>query len=338
MKKRIFALSTILVTLTFAFAACRKESRNDKQNTPPTPTGSVEISLDKLLTTTPSPDTIILGGYFDRENINISIYYTDTWHINGIYYTDSASASKFLSGALSHKGGAELTYIDGSNELSFVFTNGSMTIKSNKGNDYSVFEGYYERKEQAISTEEAISPKSGSTLEFIGRTALTYYLLEADGLLDCMIQPGQIEYNNNLMTNFLLIYTDLFLVSKAEFSENISDRYLCYGFSEDELGRLLSVASNGNFDLHDLNLTDSNIIYNDNTYYVPCYGNFAGGISSRYTSEDPDTIPKQLILDGAITKKDDTMYNIVMTLTTSNDTPLEAIDVNIESIQYKVSK
>ncbi|MBQ8549331.1 MAG: hypothetical protein IJ427_12600 [Lachnospiraceae bacterium] len=337
--KRFLTVATIATLLLTSFAACSQKKNNDTDTTP-TPTGTVDIPLEGFLstTTTPSPDSIILGGYFDRENINISIYYTDTWYINGIYYKDSTSASRYLNGTLSHKDGAELIFTDDSNELSFVFTHDSMTIKANKGTDYSVFEGFYQRKEQAISTEEAIVPTDGSALELIGRTALTYYMLAADGLLDCMIQLDEMEYNNEFATNFLLTYTDLFLVSKAEFSESISDRYLCYAFSEEELSKLLSAASNDRLNLKNLDFGDSTIIYKDNTYYVPCRGNYAGGISSRFTSGDPESIPALLILDGAVTKQDGTMYRMEMTLTTSSENAAEATGVAIQSIRYKVTK
>ena len=143
--------------------------------------------------------------------------------VNSVDHELSVLSLAVADSNLDVKEGAELIYSDDANELSFVFTNGSMTVKANKGSDYSAFEGFYERKEQAISTEEAIAPKDGSALELLGRTALTYYMLEADGLLDCMIQPSLIEYNNKFMVDFLLAYTDLFLVSKAELSETIYD-------------------------------------------------------------------------------------------------------------------
>lgn len=339
--KRLFALLALFTLLLTTAVACSKKENNDSDTTPTsTPTGTVEIPLEELLntTTTPSPDSIILGGYFDRDNINISIYYADTWYINGICYKDSTSTSQLFNGTLSHKDGAELIYADDANELSFVFTHDSMTVTANKGTDYSAFEGYYKRKEQAISTEEAVTPEDGSALELIGRTALTFYIMKADGLMDCMIQPGESEYNSKFAIDFLMAYTDLFLVSKAEFSESISDRYLCYAFSEEELGKLLSAASNDRLSVKDLDLSDSSIIYKDNTYYVPCLGKFAGGISTRFTSGNPEKIPVQLVLDGAITKQDGTMYRMEMTLTTSSANAAEATGVSIESIRYKVTE
>lgn len=337
--KRFFATVTLAALCLTSFAACSKKETENPDTTPDTtPTGSIEISSDDLINATPSPDTIILGGYFERDNINISIYYTDTWHINGLHYTTNPTSYQLLAGPLSHKDGAELLYTDDNNELSFVFTSKALTVKVNKGTDYTIFEGTYDRVEQSISTTETISPKEGSVLELIGNIAVTHYMLQAEGMLDCMVQPAEITVDNKLMIEYILAYTDLFLVAKAEFVEEISDRYLCYAFTEEKLNDVLMAASNDRFGVKDLDITGTDIVLKDAMYYVPCYGNYAGGVLTRYTAEAPENIPEQLILDGAVTKKDHTSYRMEMTISTSSENPSEVLGVKIDSIRYKVTK
>lgn len=328
--KRFVALLLIATMAMTSFAACsKKKTKDDTGNTTGNPT------------TTDTPSSveqsgyIALGGYFRNGNVSMNIYLAaEGWKINGISSKGADSSLVLLSGDLTHKEGTELIYSKDDDELSFVFAEKSMTVTVNKGTTYSDFAGTYKRVVEETSKTESVSPKSGSTLELLGRVALVHYVTKYDGTETATVNISEITLDSASMVKFLLAYADLFLVSKGGVYPEVSDKYLMAPLTKDQVASILSTATDGAFSVDKLDISGSDIVIKDDTYYIPCFGKYAGGVATRYTEANPAEIPTQLILDAGVNKIDGTKYYMDMTLSTVTKDGT----VHLGSVSYKIKK
>lgn len=328
--KRFVALLLIATMAMTSFAACSKKKSGDKStNTTGRPVATGKPSSGDL------SSYISLGGYFRNDNVSMNIYLTtEGWKISGVSSKGAGTPLVILSGDLTHKEGTELVYTKDSDEVSFVFDEKSMTVKVNKGTTYSDFAGTYKRLAEETAEKESVSPKSGSTLELLGRVALTHYVTKCDGYPKATVTISEINLDSASMVKFLVAYADLFLVNDADVYPEVSDKHLTVTLTKDQVASILSVATDGAFSVEKLDVSGSDIVIKDDTYYIPCFGKYAGGIATRYTEADPAEIPAQLILDAGVNKIDGTNYYMDMTLSTVTKDGT----VHLGSVSYKVKE
>lgn len=347
MKKRILALATVSVLLVTAFAACKKEDKNDIPEATPTvaPTASAspndisnDASKDDTLSLGGELINIPLGGTFLRDDASVSFYIADgTWNVAAYHFTDgSTTAPTILTGTTSLGNGPVFLYADNANELSFTFAQHSLTVAVTKGDDYKVFEGTYPRITQTSSENEVISPERGSSLELLGRIALTHYMVNADGLPECMIDLAATSYDNAYMVKFLLAYTNLFLSSEADLFTEIGEDFIGCSVSKDALNELFLTTSAGTFDVSAFDGSAENIIVKDDMYYIPCNGSFSGGLTVE--NAEGELISDALSINGTVTKADGTRYDVSMTLATAEDTSSGAAGIRINTANYKLAQ
>ncbi len=334
--RRMLATTALAALLLSSLTACSKEGENGKEPSGTiTPTGSAgQNNPDDPET---SFDYVILGGYFVRDDANFTIYISDNgWHVNGALFQKGSSSPLILTGPLTYTEGLDLTYSKDGEELTFTFAKNSMEIKVNKGTAYTAFAGTYTRTEQTPAESPSVSPKSGSTLELIGRIAATHYMAKAEGIPECTVDISTGAYDNAYMTKFILAYADLFLAAEAQPVPEASAEYLCYAFPEAEFNNLLLTATAGTFGADSFDPADSGIVCKNSIYYIPCRGNYAGGLATSYTNADPDVISGHLLLEAVISKKDGTRYDIEMTLSTSENAEIGTSGIQMDSVTYRI--
>ena len=203
-----------------------------------------------------------------------------------------------------------------------------------KGTTYAAFAGTYPRREDTSSDTEMLSPEHGSALELLGRIALTSYLVNAEGLPECMLDLSDKTFDNDYMKKFLLTYTDLFLVSESDVFTEGSDKYLYYAFTEDSLNDLFATVSAGSFSLTDFDISGSDIHFVNRTYYVPCLGIYSGGLLTP--EADPELVSDTLTLNGVVSKSDNTDFDIKMILSTEENTASGTTGIKITAISYRL--
>lgn len=337
MKKRILVIATVLVTLLFSLAACGKEESKGPQET--TPTASVDndsVSDNKDNTTV--IETIPFGGDFTRDNGNLSFYIADgTWNVSGYHLSEENSASPvILMGAVSLKDGPVFLYSDAENELSFTFTTESVSVAVTKGAAYKAFEGTFARHVKDSPQQEVITPEKGSSLELLGRIALTHYMQMNEGKTDYTSNLSDITFDNASMTDFLWTYGNLFLSKEATFLPEVSESAPVCAISKNELNDLFLTISAGSFNVSSFDGSAKNIVAKNDMYYIPCNGAFAGGLTVNTTNTE--LVSDALVLNGVIAKGDGTRYDVTMTLTTSADTSCGKTKVRINTVTYKLAK
>lgn len=337
--KRFIATTTIVTLMLASFAGCSKKEKEKENNTNGTPTVSTQENSSENKSDL-SGNYITLGGYFTRENVNLSIFISDTgWYVNGVLFPKEDSAAVILSAPLTYDQGTSLIYSENGEQLTFTFTEAAMTVTADKGQTYAGFAGEYKRSgNNTVAQSDSVSPASGSTLELLGRVALTHYVTKNEGASSLTVDIASDSFDNEYLINYIVTYADLFLADKALPVPDISSEYLCYGFSKEELDNVLQVATAGTYDTSKLSLTNSEIVLKDDVYYVPCRGNYAGGLATRYTNADPEEISEQLILECAIVKKGGTRYELTMTLATSENTKIGTAGIQIDSVSYESAK
>ncbi len=346
MMKRFLTVTTLAALLLTSFAACSKKENTDTDITS-TPTAAVSEdntgdNTDKDtpsdVVTQPPTETIMLGGYFTRKNSSLSFGISEgSWKVSGYLFSETAGeAPLILSGPVALTEGTSFVYSDDSNELTFVFAADSLNVNVNKGTDYADFAGAYDRMDTTVPENEIITPENGSALELLGRIALTHYMINAEGAADCSIDVTALEFNSDYMENFLLAYTDLFLVDKADFLPEVSDKYLCYTFTKEGLDDLFSAVTAGAFTTAQFNITDSGIVSKDGNYYIPCQGVISGGLTSSSETQEP--VSDALALGGVVGKSDGTRYDLIMTLSTKANSASGSAGVQITSVNYKLTK
>jgi len=168
MKKRILALATVSVLLVTAFAACKKEDKNDIPEATPTTAvseGNTDDSSDDKDLTVDKNDTIIetiaFGGDFARDKGSLSFYIADGgWKVTGYHYGDDMAAGPIVLNGATTMGtdGPVFLYSDEENEVSFTFAAKSLTVVVTKGTAYKAFEGTFDRMEQTAPAPEQPDP------------------------------------------------------------------------------------------------------------------------------------------------------------------------------------
>lgn len=344
MKKRILALATVSVLLVTAFAACKKEDKNDIPEATPTAavTDNSGNSTENVTQTPEESETIIetitFGGDFARDNGILSFYIADgSWKVTGYHLSNDLTNTTVVINGTTTLGtdGPVFLYSDEENEVSFTFAAKSLTVDVTKGTSYKAFEGTFQRVTE-ITPVEIISPERGSSLELLGRIALTHYMGKAEGLPECMINLSETTFDNAYMTDFLAAYANLFLSTEATLVPEVSETSLVCGISKDALNDLFLTASAGAFDVSAFDGSAKNIVAKDDMYYIPCDGSFAGGLTVEKVN--PELVSDALVINGIVAKNDGTRYDITMTLATSADTAAGTAGVRTNTVTYKLAQ
>lgn len=337
--KRFSVLFTLCTFLLVSLCGCSKKTDEPDKTPTPTVSGSENNSSDdgSQDNTIQSEGAISFGGSFVRDNTYLSFGILDgSWAVTGFYSAKDSSTGTLLNGPITFKENADFVYDDGENKLTITFATDSVSIKVDKGTEYSVFAGTFKRSEISSSDSSILSPLSGSPLEHLGRIALAHYMVVGDEVNDCSIDFNASGFSTEYMEKFLLAYADLFLTFKAEPLPDLFDRYLAYSFTEEELNELLLSATAGKFSVDKLNLSSSEIKTKDGLYYVPCHGSYAGGLIVESLS--PALVSDALKIQGGVAKLGGISYDVEMTLSTKEDKKNTVTGVTIESISYKMVK
>lgn len=338
MMKRILTVTALATLLLTSFAACSKKETpgTDITSTPTAAVSEENIPTENVDSTM---NVITFGGYFTRDNAKISIYLLDDgWRVSAYYLENENDTPLTLSGPLSLSEGSVLIYSQDGQEISFEHKKKGLIVTVNKGNDYKIFEGSYNRIDQDIVPGDSVAPENGSTLELISRIALTHFMTSPEESTNFTLTPANVTYENAYMESFLLVYGDLFLATQADVIPEISDQFLCYALPKAEANNLLLTASAGKFSIDKLEITDSGIIYKDDIYYIPCYGKLSGGIAVSSDIADAETLPENISMDAAIVTADDNRFDLVITLNISADSAIGATGIRLDSIAYKLAE
>lgn len=332
--KRFLTIATVSVLLLTSFAACSKKENKEEENVP---TLTSAASENNTPTTTPVPEVITMGGAFARENAYLSFGIVESsWKVSGYYFPEEEGAEPLvLSGLADFEGKAELSYTDDNNSLTFIFDVDSVKVTVDKGTDYAVFAGTYDRIEDESSTTIILTPEQDSEAEILGRIALTHYMVNAENT-EGVVDIATLKFDSAYMEKFLLAYADLFLVDKADFLPEVSDKYLCYTYTKDALDDLLLTVTSGAFDTAQLNITDSGIVSKDGNYYIPCQGKIAGGLT--VSSENQNAASGSISLGGVVAKPDGTRYDLTLTISTKENSSAGSVGIQITSVDYKFVK
>ncbi len=335
--KRVSVLFVLCTLLLVSLCGCSKKTSDEPDKTPTPAAGSENSSSGDVSqeNTDQSEGAIFFGGSFAGDNTYMTFGIADgSWTVTAYYFSKGSSPAVYWNGPITFKENADFVYDDGENELTITFANDSVTIKVNKGTDYSVFAGTFKRSESSSSDSTVLSPHSGSPLEVLGRIALTHYMVIGDGALECSVSLTASDFNAEYMESFILAYADLFLVSEAEPMPEVSDRYLCYAFTKEALNELLLNASAGKFSVDKLDLSSGEIKEEDDLYYVPCRGSYSGGLVVE--SLTPALVSDALKIQGGVAKLGGVSYDVEMTLSTKEDKNNTVTGVTIDSISYKM--
>lgn len=338
--KRFFATLTVTSLLLLSFAGCSKNT----PDTPDTPTPTVPVSqenVDVTPTDIPKEDTenviagsISFGGDFTGNESNISVYLAPTgWEVLGVYFSASDGKPVMLSGPLTYKDGVTFTYADADNELSFIYSEKTLEIKNVKGSTYSCFNGVYSR--DSVPLTDTTSPEDVSAKEYLGRIALSHHALAFDGeTIEYTLDFSESVYDDEYMTRFVLIYTDMFLLRGADIYEDISAEVPYYPMDRETLNILLAAGSAGKKNLDNMTLTNDSIVCKDNVYYIPCFGNAYGEITDYNANASYDTLAGEFELNAYFAMRNEPSYEYTITLHTSaND--MTSTGVQIDSVIFK---
>lgn len=338
--KRLFALMAIFTLLLTTAVACSKDNPDSPDTTPSASDGEDNtITLEELNSFKNDPDYIALGGFFSREDTNLSFFISGSrLYVNGIMFPDNTKTPLVLTGPLTFTEETSFVYEQGDDKLTFTFAPEHVDIKVDKGSTYTPFSGKFDRTSREVAETGSIVPKSGSALEYVGRIALTHYMVSGEGTASYSFNAATASFDNATMLKFISLYADLFLTNSAEPMPEVSDKYLCYKFASEDLNNLLLAATAGKFGVADLSVTDSDIVLKDGVYCVPCPGTYAGGVASNFTDEDPKEINENLVLEAGVVKMDGTRYDLEMTITSSANEALTVTGVQIDSVTYKTVK
>lgn len=338
--KRFFATTAIVTLMLASFAGCSKKEKENENTPSATPTVSAGQNGSEQNSET-STELIVLGGYFVNDHASVNIFPSEgAWKVSGILYPQTEGDSPvFLSAPLTHEQDVKFVYSSDEDKLTFTFAKDSMTVSSDKGTTYAGFAGEYKRTQNTTEPEsESVILANGSTLELLGRIAATHYMINSEGVETSTLNLATTSFDNDTMLKFVVAYADLFLAGEAQPVPEISTEYLLYAFSESALNDLLLTATAGTFNISKLSVADSDITLKDGTFYVPCRGDYAGGLATNQTEADPDEVKEHVALEAAIVKKDGTLYNIEMTLSTSENAKAGAAGVQIDSVTCKTAK
>lgn len=337
--KRLFALLAILTLLLTTAVGCSKNNPDTPDTTPSVSNDEENtITLEELNSFLNDPDYIALGGFFSREDTNLSFFISgSSLYVNGIMFQDGSASPLVLTGPLTFTEETSFVYEQDGNKLTFTFAPEHVDITVDKGDTYTPFAGKFDRTSREVADTGSVVPKSGSALEYIGRIALAYYVLNVENA-SYSFDAATASFDNATMAKFICLYADMFLANSAEPMPEVSDKYLCYKFTSEDLDKLLLAATAGNFGIANLSVADSNIVQKDDAYYVPCPGSYAGGVASNFTDDDPQEIAENLVLEAGVVTLDGIRFDLEMTLSTSANEALTATGVQINSVTYKTVK
>lgn len=330
----LFALSTLLLTTC---VACSKDNPDTPDTTPSVSDDEENtITLEELNSFKNDPDYIALGGFFSRDDTNLSFFISGSrLYVNGIMFPDDTKTPLVLTGPLTFTEGTDFVYEQGDDKITFTFAPEHVDIKVDKGTTYTPFAGKFDRDSREVAETGSIVPKNGSALEYVGRIALTHYMVSAEGTPSYSFNAATASFDNATMVKFISLYADIFLTNSAEPMPEVSDKYLCYKFTSEDLNNLLLAATAGKFGVANLSVDGSDIVLKDGAYCVPCPGTYAGGVASSFTDEDPETINENLVLEAGVVKMDGTRYDLEMTITSSANEALTITGVQLDAITYK---
>jgi len=336
--KRFYALLAIFTLLLTTAVACSKDNPDNPDTTPSVSDEEENtITLEELNSFKNDPGYIALGGFFSREDTNLSFFISGSrLYVNGIMFPDNADTPLILTGPLTFTEETDFVYEEGNDKLTFTFAPEHVDIKVDKGSTYTPFAGKFDRTSREVAETGSIVPKSGSALEYVGRIALTHYMASAEGTPTYSFNAATASFDNATMLKFISLYADLFLTNSAEPMPEVSDKYLCYKFASEDLNNLLLAATAGKFGMADLSVTDSDIVLKDGAYCVPCPGTYAGGVASNFTDEDPKEINANLVLEAGVVKMDGTRYDLEMTISSSANEALTVTGVQLDAVTYKI--
>lgn len=347
--KRFLVTTAIATLMLTTCAGCSKE-KTPEQSTETTPTPSVtvdveqeEIDLDAVLDQNGNEEAkiISLGGSFSNDNASLTVYLTDTgWNVSGIRFPEEAGdSSLLLSGPLTYQEPVDLVYDNNGDKLTFTFDSDSMTIAVNEGTTYASFAGEYERMANTTVPEsETVVPKNGSVLESLGRTAAAYYMTTMGDSASFTLDPSTITFDNAFALRYVGAYTNLFLASHANLYTEIAGDRLYYAFAEADLNNVLLVASAGKFGVANLSVDGSDIVLKDGVYYVPCLGEYAGGIAVDSDDADKEDLGDTVFVEAVIVKTDSSRSDIDMTLSVSANAAAGSAGLQIDSVLYSTGE
>lgn len=339
MRKRILTLATLSVLLVTAFVACSKDKDNTPDITPTTSASENKNDNNASDSEKTELESITFGGDFARDNGNLSFYISDSgWNVTGYHSgNENSVAPVVINGAITlSTNGPVFVYSDEENEVSFTYAADSLTVAVTKGTTYKIFEGTFRRMTQTTPAPEIFYPEKNSSLELIGRIALTHYMTKTEGHSNCMINFSETTFDNAYMNDFLVAYGNLFLSSEVTIIPEVSETSLVCGISKDDLNDLLLTVSAGTFDVSDFDGSAKNIVAKNDMFYIPCDGSFAGGLVSE--KADPELISDALVMGGVVVKKDGIRYDVTMTLTTTKDSSTGKSGVRINTVTYTLAQ
>lgn len=321
--KRFIALFTIVTLLLTTAVACSKKKTEDPGTTP-SPDGEFSISEESTV--------ISYGGTYVRDNIQLLFGISEgSWTVFG--YLPSADGSTIIKGAITPKELPAFSFKEGNNELTFTFGEDSVKVDVNSGTKYSGFAGNYTRDtENILGVPDVAEPEMSASLEQLGRIALAYFIVSAKDLPEFTLDISASSFQATYMQDFLLAYSDLFFAAEAEFEPDIFANCLCYAYTADELDSLLRNASLGKFTLKGLMEANNVIKVQDDKYYVPCYGTYAGGLSAL---DSTDAVVGTVKVMGNVAALDGKLASVEMTLTTVESTDANTEDIIIKSVQFQ---
>ncbi|MBQ9766574.1 MAG: hypothetical protein IJW37_00525 [Lachnospiraceae bacterium] len=347
--KRFLVTTAIATLMLTAFAGCSKE-KEQEQGTEATPTPSVtldleqgEVDLETILgeNVTGESQIISLGGSFSNDNASLTVYLSDTgWNVSGIRFPEEAGdSSLLLSGPLTYQEPVDLVYEENGDKLTFTFASDSMTITVNEGTTYTSFAGEYERMANTTVPEsETVVPKTGSVLESLGRTAAAYYMTTMGDSASFTLDPSTITFDNAFALRYVGAYTNLFLASHANLYTEIAGDCLYYAFAETDLNNVLLVASAGKFGVANLSVDGSDIVLKDDVYYVPCRGEYAGGIAVDSDDANKEDLGDTVFVEAVIVKTDSSRSDIDMTISVSANAAAGTTGLQIDSVLYSTGE
>jgi len=335
--KRLFVLFALFTLLLTTAVACSKDNPDTPDTTPSVSDDEENtITLEELNSFKNDPDYIALGGFFSRDDTNLSFFISGSrLYVNGIMFPDDTKTPLVLTGPLTFTEGTDFVYEQGDDKITFTFAPEHVDIKVDKGTTYTPFAGKFDRDSREVAETGSIVPKNGSALEYVGRIALTHYMVSAEGTPSYSFNAATASFDNATMVKFISLYADIFLTNSAEPMPEVSDKYLCYKFTSEDLNNLLLAATAGKFGVANLSVDGSDIVQKDGAYCVPCPGTYAGGVASSFTDEDPETINENLVLEAGVVKMDGTRYDLEMTITSSANEALTITGVQLDAITYK---
>lgn len=224
----------------------------------------------------------ISGSFVREDGCARLMFYSESgiWFVEGDAQTRNPETCKMNTGSISGNidgEGTKYYFDDGEAQAEFEFSEDSsiLNVKTEStdafgGEDFS---GVY----RLYSGEEVLNRYD---LESAGYMAAAMYLAGKDESADYHYSPGETE--NEFAVKVIENYTELYFGSAAEAAEPDNSKKKYYMFDENYLNILLNTAFSETFGTDKLNTDNSEIIYDEQMYYIPCYERVQGDVSFEY--------------------------------------------------------